>query len=56
MSKENFLKRTRVKLEQSQKTMQRDEFIEGVRVVFTGKKEVMSRVDINPFYQMRYRV
>lgn len=39
MSKEEFLKRIRVKLKQNEKTTQRDELIEGVRVVFTGKKK-----------------
>ena len=56
MSKEDFLKRIRVKLKQNEKTTQRDELIEGVRVVFTGKKEIIPRVDINPFYQMRNRI
>ena len=31
----------------------RDELIKGVRVVFTGKKEIIPCVNINPFYQMR---
>ena len=34
----------------------RDELIEGVRVVFTGKKEIIPCVNINPFYQMRNRI
>ena len=56
MSKEEFLKRIRVKLKQNEKTTQRDELIEGIRVVFTGKKEIIPCVNINPFYQMRNRI
>lgn len=56
MSKEEFLKRIRVELKQNEKTTQRDELIEGVKVVFTGKKEIIPHVDINPFYQMRNRI
>lgn len=56
MSKGDFLKRIRVKLTENEENMKKEETIEGVRVVFTGKKEIMPSVATKSFYQMRYRI